>query len=160
MTVSRVPYRVQPAMPQQAYRTFSVHMPLATHFRPASCEEAGCKRWAKGWKTTFVPGTPTGEKIRYQIKNSPIRRTYRVVRLADRIEVLFEPGQQCFAQDHPTTAHKVLNGRPQLHVVRSGDWRTDAGTRRATRRVHARGEHWVEEFALNQDRLKTAIERG
>lgn len=160
-TVRRMPYRAQPRMAQQAYKTFSVHMPITTHWRGATCEEVGCKRYLNGWKTTFVPGTPTGEKIRYQIKNSPTKRSYRVVRLPDRIEVVFPPGQECFVQDHPSTAHKLpVFDRPQIHVVRSGDWRTDARTRRATRRVHTRAEHWVEEFAENQDRLKTAVERG
>jgi hypothetical protein len=160
MTVRRVPYRLTPPMPQQVYRTFSVHMPLATHWRRASCEEAGCKRWARGWKTKFVPGTPAGEKIRYQIKNSPTKRKYTVVRLPDRVEVCFPAGQECFVQDHPATAHKVSVQRPQIHVVRAGDWRTDARTRHATRRVHTRAEYWVEEFAENQDRLKKAIQRG
>lgn len=159
--ISRVPYRADPRMPQQAYKTFSVHMPRATHWREASCEEAGCKHYAKGWKTTFVPNTPDGEKIRFQIKNSPTKRTYKVVRLADKIEVLFPPGQSCFMQDHPTTRHRVpIFDQPQIHVVRSGDWRTGAKTQRATRRVHTRSEFWVEEFAENQQRLKQIVERG
>lgn len=159
--INRTPYRVEPRMPQQAYRTFSVHMPRATHWRPATCEEAGCRRWARGWKTTFTAGTPDGERIRHAIKTSPIRRRYTVARLPEgRVEVLFEAGQSCFLQDSPATAHRVPLDRPQIHVVRSGDWRTDGATRRATRRVHTRAEHWVEEFALNQDKLRTALERG
>lgn len=154
--VTRVPYRIQPAMPVQAYRTFSVHMPLATHWRPASCEEVGCKRYLKGWKTTFVPGTPTGEKIRYQIKNSPIRRKYVVARLPDRIEVVFEAGQECFVQDHPVTRHKIpVFDRPQIHVIRGGDWRAHTTGRRVVR-----ANEWVDRFAHNQDVLKTRIERG
>lgn len=159
--INRIPYRVQPRMAEQAYRTFRVEMPRATHWRPGSCEEAGCSRWAKGWKTTFTSGTPEGERIRHAIKTSPIRRKYTVARLPEgRVEVLFEAGQPCFLQDHPTTQHRVPLDRPQIHVVRSGDWRTDAGTRRATRRVHTRAEHWIEEFAENQDRLASIIERG
>lgn len=157
----RQPYRVTPAMPQQAYRTFSVHMPIATHWRSATCEEVGCSRFLKGWKTSFVPDTPEGEKIRHFIKTSPIKRSYKVARLPDRIEVIFPAGQECFLQDHPSTRHQVPTfDRPQIHVVRSGDWRTNTHTRHATRRVHTRAEHWVEEFAENQDRLKTAVERG
>lgn len=154
MRARRVPYRVQPAMPVQAYQTFGVRMPRATHWRDATCEEAGCKRWANGWKTSFVPGTPEGEKIRWQIRNSPIRRKWTVVRLVDKTEVVFEAGQECFMQDHPATHHKLPVARPQIHVVRHGDWRSGWGSR------VVRSEEWVERFALNQDKLKTLIERG
>lgn len=153
--VNRVPYRAQPAMPVQAYRTFSVHMPIATHWRPASCEEVGCKRYAKGWQTPFVPGTPAGEKIRYQIRNSPIRRKWTVMRLPDKTVVTFEAGQQCFMQDHPATHHKLpVFERPQIHVIRGGDWRA-----RTTERRIVGSDEWLDRFAHNQDVLKTRIEQ-
>lgn len=141
-------------MPVAAYQTFSVHMPTETHWRDATCEEVGCERWAKGWKTSFVPGTVEGDKIRYFIKSSPIRRKYTVVRLADRTEVIFEAGQECFRQDAAATRHRRPVPRPQIHVVRGGDWRNGWD-----RRVVSSSE-WVDRFATNQDRLKTAIERG
>lgn len=150
----RRPYRVQPRMPVGSYQTFSVHMPTATHWRDATCEEVGCKRWARGWKTTFVPGTPDGDKIRHFIKNSSIKRRYTVVRLADKTEVVFEAGQECFMQDSAATHHRRPIPRPQIHVVRGGDWRHSWD-----RRVVSSTE-WVDRFATNQDHLKTAIERG
>lgn len=153
-SVRRVPYRVQPKMPVQAYQTFGLKQPLATHWRRATCEEVGCKKYLKGWKTTFVPGTPKGEQIRHTIKTSPIKRKYTVLRLADRIEVVFEPGQQCFLQDHPTTAHKTTVGRPQIHVVRRGDWRQGWDGRTVS------PSEWLDRFVTNQDKLSTLIQRG
>lgn len=165
MMITRAP-RVQPLMPQQAYQTFAVLMPRTgdpktTHWRPATCEEVGCARYLNGWRTPYTAGTPEGDRIVHAIRNSPIRRKYTVLRLPDnKVEVIFEPGQPCFLQDHPATQHQVPVLRPQIHVVRSGDWRTPGSVRRATRRVHTSGQFWVEEFAENQDRLKTLIERG
>ncbi len=154
--LTRTPNRAAPAMPVQAYRTFSVHMPIATHWRPASCEEVGCKRWAKGWRTSFVPGTDAGEKIRFQIKNSPTKRKYTVLRQAERIDVIFEAGQECFLQDHPATHHKMPHWqRPQLHVIRGGDWRASTTTARTVG-----ADEWIDRFATNQDRLKTLVGRG
>lgn len=141
-------------MAVEAYQTFGMKQPLATHWRRATCAEVKCKRYLNGWKTTFIPGTPRGEQIRFQIKNSPIKRKYKVVRLPDRIEVLFEAGQECFVQDHPSTAHKKSLQRPQIHVVRKGDWRRGWDARNVS------SSEWIDRFATNQDKLKTLVQRG
>lgn len=153
--VRRVPYRVAPRMAVQQYQTFSVHMPAESHWRPASCEEVDCPKWRNGWKTSFVPGTADGDKIRFFIKNSTIKRTYTVVRLADRTEVVFPAGMECFKQDHPSTRHRLPIPKPQIHVVRGGDWRAST-----TERKVVKAPEWVDRFATNQDKLKTLIERG
>lgn len=150
----RQPFRIQPRMPVGSYQTFSVHMPRETHWRDATCEEAGCRRWANGWKTSFVPGTPEGEKIRFFIKNSPIKRKWTVVKLPGKTEVVFAAGQECFSQDHPTSHHKLPIARQQIHVVRKGDWRS-AWDKKAVPVAE-----WIDRFATNQDKLKTLIERG
>jgi hypothetical protein len=153
--------RIRPRLPAMAYRTFQVVAPIATHFRSATCEEFGCDKWRNGWKTTFVAGTDKGDQIRQFIKDSPIRRQYRVVRLPGNVvEVLFTAGQSCFLQDHPTTRHRLPTGRPQIHVVRNGDWRVGVSDYLHSRRIHNRPEDWIDEFQTNQDRLKAIVERG
>lgn len=146
--------RVKPRMPVQAYQTFGVRMPRATHWRPATCEEAGCLKWKNGWKTPFVPNTPEHDRIKQYIRNSPIKRMFTVLKEPDLWTVVFEAGQPCFKQDHPSTRHMVPLQRPQLHIVHKGDWRQSWDAR-----VVGSNE-WVDRFATNQDKLKTLIERG
>jgi hypothetical protein len=48
--------------------------------------------------------------------------------------------------------------RPELYIVREGDWR---GNPRGTPpRRHARAADWVDEAMEHQDRINTARERG
>jgi hypothetical protein len=67
--------------------------------------------------------------------------------------LVFEPGQPCFA----AARHTVPNGRPELYVVRGGDWR---GNPRRDVRRHARPDDWIDDMAGTLDRLKTAHDRG
>jgi hypothetical protein len=65
------------------------------------------------------------------------------------VEFMFEAGQLCFL----VTAHRKKLERPEFYLVRGGDWRANTGLIRR----HTRPEHWVEDFAENQERLSRSI---
>lgn len=135
--------RIQPVGPVQAYRTFSVTAPLRTHFRPATCEEIDCPAFLKGWVTRANP--EQAEYIR--------RRSGRKYEEREPGVFVFNSGQMCFS----AAQHRVRIERPEIYVVRDGDWR---GNPTGRTRTHQRSVFWVEEFAEHQDLLKTMQERG
>lgn len=142
-------FRIQPNLPAADYKTYQIVAPRETHYRPASCAEAECSFYKNGWMT-ILPETSTDliEQVRRSGRSYTSRRTE-----AGMVEFRFEAGQQCFQ-----SPHAIPLGRPELYIVRDGDWR---GNPRGTRPFqHSRAADWVEDFAEHQDRLKTAIERG
>ena len=137
-------FRLAPAMPVGSYKTYGIHMPKTGHTRIASCEAAGCEAYEFGWMTR-VPSLSAQANY---IRNDSGRRFREEVE--DGFSVFtFYPGQQCFAEHH-------VQDRPQLYVVRGGDWRANLGIIRK----HTRGEFWVEDFAEHQAKLAEQIERG
>jgi hypothetical protein len=143
------PFRLEPNMPVSAYQTFQVASPLATHWRPATCEEADCEQYANGWRVRVEGLSP--EDL-HAIRTSG--RQFHSVDVAEgETWLVFEPGQPCFK----AAAHKVPLGRPELYVVRGGDWR---GNPRHEIKQHQRAEDWVDHFATHQDKLAESIERG
>ena len=144
--------RLTPAMPAAAMTTFAISAPKATHTRKASCEEVECEQYAKGWKVQLDLNTDLGQRQAYYIKHNS-GRSYKVTDQREGLVTLeFRPGQPCFGE------HRLPIGRPEKFLVKGGDFRGNPlGT---TTRVHTKQEFWVEEFAENQDRLKTRIERG
>lgn len=138
------PFRIQPAMPVHAYRTFGISKPLATHWRPATCEEVQCEAFVNGWITR----AQTDEQAAYIKRHSG--RSF--IETAKNV-FQFKPGQTCFA----AADHKVPLEREGIYVARGGDWR---GNPTGERRVHARPADWVEEFAEHQDMLADRVRRG
>lgn len=79
-------------------------------------------------------------------------RHYREDRTpAGLTEFTFEAGQTCFGE------HKTRLDKPELFVVRGGDWR---GNPRHERHVHANADDWVDDFATHQDKLATELAKG
>ena len=140
--------RIQPHMPVQAYKTYQAAMPLATHWRPATCAEVDCSWYLAGWKTIV----PAGGEHEALVRGSG-RKFTEETQPGGLIEFRFEAGQQCFQ----AATHRLPVGRPERLFVRDGDWR---GNPTGWRREHTRPEDWQEDFAEHQDRLKTAIEEG
>jgi len=133
-------------------QTFQIVAPEETHTREASCEEVECRAYANGWRMKIDLQTDLGQKQAYYIKHDS-GRSYRVVGQADGlVELEFRANQPCFA------VHRVRLERPEIYRVKGGDHR--GNPLRTLTRVHKKPEFWVEEFAENQDRLKTQIERG
>ena len=152
-TPSREGMRILPNLPAADYKTYQILSPLSTHYRTGSCAEAQCGPYLNGWRTVVDEGTDLGRRQAHYVRLES-GRGYSEARGEDGLTVFtFEAGQSCFA-----TPHQIPLDRPEIYVVRDGDWR---GNPRGTEpRVHSRPADWVDDFATHQDRLKTAIERG
>jgi hypothetical protein len=139
-------------MPESAMQTFAISAPKETHTVPATCEEVECPQYARGWQMKIDLGTPLGQQQARYIKYSS-GRSYKIVEQRDGLVTLeFKGGQPCFRE------HRKRIDRPEKFLVKGGDFR--GNPLRTPTRVHKKPEFWVEEFAENQERLKTQIERG
>lgn len=162
------------ALPPAFYKTYRLAAPLATHWRPVTCEEAGCEQYLNGWWSHCDETTETGRAQAYFIRKKSGRRftEYREdpddapaeLRGRHLTFFWFPPGQDCFARSQHEwpegregRRHVVRNDRPEQYLVRGGDYR---GNPTGERRVHQRPQDWVEDFASHQLRLKTLLERG
>lgn len=142
--------RVTPLMAPQAYKTYAVVQPLATHWRPATCAEVDCPHYLNGWRVNNEALTPD---LRHAVATSG--RKYRLeVISATESWLIFPAGQACFA----ASQHRIQIGRPPLYVVRDGDWR---GNPRGTKaRVHVSPDNWLDDFATHQQAIADEIEKG
>lgn len=141
---------VLPKMPAANYRTFQISSPIPTHFRKASCREVECQHYGRGWQTTVDTNTELGARQANYIRLHSGRH-FTYTENGGVVTFLFPPGQQCF------TTHQVPLGRPEIYVVRGGDWR---GNPRGEHRRHVRAADWVDQFANHQDRLATRFNQG
>jgi hypothetical protein len=142
-------FRIDPGLPVQAYKTFQIRAPRATHFRKATCAEVACPHYVEGWRTRVESLTPD---LLHAAKNSG--RKYTEQRIAEgETWLLFEPGQACFA----ASEHRVRLDKPELYVVRDGDWR---GNPTGRQRQHSRPADWVDDFGEHQLAVKQQHERG
>lgn len=146
--------RIEPAMEPAYYKTYGLSMPLKTHWRPATCEEAGCEAYRFGWVTTLDLGTEFGQQWAARLRKDRTRSCTEQRASLTLTKFVYGPGNTCFQ----VSQHKVPVGRPARFYVAGGDFR---GNPRGTPvRVHKRPEDWCEDFALHQQQLATAIERG
>ena len=145
------PFRLPPALPATAYKTFQIAAPLATHWNIVTCADADCEHYETGWDSLIDEGTGLGQRQAHYIRKESGRR-YAEERQPDGLtRFKFEAGQKCFREHHGR------NARPERFVERDGDHRGNP-TRR--RREFARPDEWVDSFQANQDRLRSLIERG
>jgi hypothetical protein len=143
--------RIEPAMPVQSYKTYEIRAPRSTHFRPASCMEFGCLAHRNGWATLIDPSTPLGEQQAYYIRKQSGRKYVEESLGPNALRFTFEAGQRCFAK------HEVPIGKPELFVVRDGDWR---GNPTGRVRRHVQATDWVDDFAEHQIRVAEQVQRG
>jgi hypothetical protein len=143
--------RITPLLPAGAMKTFQILQPLHSHFRQTTCAEADCVDRARGWTSLIDVGTDLG---RQQANYIRLRsgRAFTATEVGTLVTFVFPPGQDCF------TTHQVPLERPQIFVVRDGDWR--GNPRRTEPRRHATGADWVDDFANHQGRLADAAGRG
>jgi len=138
--------RIVPAAPVGAFQTYRIISPPDRSVR-AACEQVGCQAWLYGWETRLDERTPLGQAQALYIR-ADSGRTFRELRTAEGLTVFrFEPRQRCFAE------HRT---RPEMYLVRGGDWREDLGLIRQ----HQRPVDWVEDFSLHQDRLADQQRKG
>ncbi len=130
-----------------AYQTYSITSPRDTTLR-AACEQVDCVAWRHGWQSAIDEATELGRTQAAYIRTQS-RRTFREQRTSEGLTVfVFEPGQRCFA-DHRT--------RPEIYLVRDGDWRENPTGRS---RQHQRAADWVEDFGEHQLRLVEQQKKG
>jgi|SRR5690606_17366062 len=141
------PYRLPAQGPVQAYQTFSVRSPSDRMIR-AVCEQVGCEAWRHGWDSVIDESTELGRQQAAYIRHRS-GRTFREMRTETGLTVFrFESGQRCFAE------HRT---RPELYLVRDGDYR---GNPTGRRRQHANARDWVEHMQEEFDRFDTDRRRG
>lgn len=147
------PFRLTPKLPVSAMKTYSVSAPLSTHFRDATCAEVRCEAYESGWMTTIDESSELGQRQAYYIRKQSGRKFTETSMSEGRTIFTFEPGQKCFRAD----THKVRVERPEIYVVRDGDWR---GNPAGAVRRHANAADWVDDMANHQDKLATRLEQG
>ena len=141
------PFRLPPTMPVSAYQTFSINSPRDTTVRSA-CEDVLCQAYQFGWRTEVDEATALGASQAAFIRHQS-GRIFREQRTGAGMTVFtFDSRQRCFA-DHKT--------RPEVYVVRDGDWR---GNPTGRRRQHEWPADWVEDFGEHQLRVAEQTERG
>ena len=145
--------RMQPQLPADAMKTYSVSAPRATHFRRASCSEVECANQASGWKTAIDESTDLGKQQAFYIRNRQSRHFTEDRNQQPGLTVFtFEAGQECFA------GHEVRIDKPEIYLVKGGDWR---GNPRGLQTVkHASAADWVDDFANHQDQLSSRLNQG
>ena len=121
-------------LPQRMYR---ISTPVATHYRPATCAEADCQAYARGWRTIVPSARPQAAYIRADRS----RRHVEEAQEGGLVAFTFEPGQKCFA----ASEHRIGLDRPEFFHV--GD-------------AMMRAPDWVEDFSEHLDRIRTVRERG
>lgn len=143
--------RITPAGAPQAYQTFAIHSPLATHHRRATCAEAECGAHLGGWTSLIDESSELGQRQAYYIRSESGRAFTEERRPDGLTEFAFEPGQACFAAD----SHTVPLERPELYLVRGGDWRPEG---RGRVRQHSGPDPWLDEFQTNQEAVSARIQ--
>ena len=136
----------------EAYQTFQIVAPKDTHTVPATCEEVECEMYLKGWKMKIDLATELGQRQAHYIKHDSGRSFTYENRGEGLVTLYFHANQRCFQQ------HRKSIERPPVFRVKGGDSR--GNPLRLPTRVHEKPEFWVEEFAENQDKIATAIEKG
>lgn len=152
--------RPTPAMPVDRMRTFRVASPRATHTRPATCAEVGCGAHLKGWKTVVPETSPdpqafTAATVRAASRGllDHYRRHCTEERLPDgMVRFHFPAGQRCFRWD----THRKSLERPELYIVRGGDWRANTGLIRRHTGPRA-PELWVEDSQETFDKIRRVL---
>jgi hypothetical protein len=130
-----------------AYRTFHIAAPRASHYRAATCEEAGCLPYRNGWRVHV-------DILNEAQKHAIISSSYKF-RQTDHGpgETFwdFEPGQPCFHADE----HTVPVGRPALFLLRDGDHRWSQ-----VRHQFRSPEAFRDASAEHQQTIADAIQKG
>ena len=154
-----------PVGPPDAYQTYAVASPRQTHWVKVDCARFGCDLYANGWRTVVDEATPLGARQAHYMRADGLdvrvasadaarlqgRRRYRESHEAGLTVFTYPAGQQCF------TEHHVPSGRPELYMVRDGDWR---GNPTGVVRRHASAADWVEDLHEHTDRLNAERQKG
>lgn len=140
--------RIAPQGRPEDYQTFQVTTPRDGGILTA-CQDAGCRYWREGWKSEIDERTELGRRQAHYFRYQSGRTIEREQKTADgRTVFRFAAHQRCF-EEHWT--------RPEIYVVRGGDWR---GNPTGAIRQHQSAADWVEHFGLNQQALASQTQQG
>jgi hypothetical protein len=145
------PFRLEPALPVTSYVTYNISQPQRTHWRPATCAEMGCGHHVNGWETRVDESTDLGQKQAHYIRHDRGRRHVETRDEAGITHFAFEAGQTCF------NPHQTTVGKPELYLVRSGDWR---GSPEGVLRRHQNVEQFIDDFGEHQETLADRLKKG
>jgi len=132
------------------YKTYAVDIPAGTHWQPVPCEAVDCEVQAAGWVTAVDETTQLGRRQAAYIRHQSGRPHTETRGPGGATVFTFAPGTQCF------TTHRERIDRPELYIVRGGDWRASTGIIRR----HVSGVEWREDFAEHQATIADQIEKG
>jgi hypothetical protein len=141
--------RIAPNMPVEAYKTYRILSPQSTHFRPATCAEADCPHYLNGWRVR-VEGLDAA--LLHAARTSGRHYVEQQIREGETW-LVFSAGQSCFQ----VSQHRVRLDRPELYLVRDGDWR---GNPTGRQRAHAGPQDWIDDFGEHQDKLADQMKKG
>lgn len=141
-------HRFPAKLPVSTMQTYAIKAPRQTHTRPATCEEVGCRMFLQGWITRVPFDSPQYQMLQQVVKGrSPdaLKRDAKEITGigSTEAEFLFNPGTPCFK----ASTHRKKLDRPELYLVRGGDWRANTGLIRR----HTKPEHWVEDMQTTLD---------
>lgn len=142
--------RVKPKLAAAQMKTYEIAAPADTHFRRATCAEVGCEAYEKGWQLRKEVLSP---ELLHTVETSG--RSYAEMPVREgETWMVFAPEQPCFR----AAAHRIRLERPELFVVRGGDWR--GNPLNVETRVHSGPDPWVDDFATHQEKLANEEKKG
>ncbi len=145
--------RITPTLPVKARQTYRISKPVATHTRPATCAEVDCPEFLNGWVTRLPVGDPRIALLKDAAAGrvDGLKREMRDVTGigSAEAEFLFNAGSPCLK----ARTHRISVDRPEIYLVRGGDWRGSTGLIRK----HDRPEHWVEDMQENLDAVARRV---
>jgi len=149
-------FRIESPLPSQAFRTYALRQPLATHWRVATCAEVDCPRYLDGWKTPLDMSTQDGQNAAAWIRQSGLRFSEEVTG-PSALTFRFPAGQLCprSTPGHPKR-HRAPLGRPPVMLRFDGDHRQRIGNTV----LHGRAEDWRDDFGEHLDRAAEQKQRG
>lgn len=156
-TLNRAPVATDPSTGRpirpEAFTTFGMRAPVATHFIELPCKVAQCRRYLHGWTTTLDPKREEHLVfIQHIVGGRSGRRWSHGENTPEGyLTFVFPPGQPCFKNSH----HRRDEDVPELYVVRGGDFRTPIRAREFKQMAF---DNWVEAFDRNQSALVKAHE--
>lgn len=146
--------RITPQLPPGAMSTYRVAVPLATHWRQATCEEVECPAMVHGWRTILDEQSDRGAAQAHYIRRESGRMFTEQKNEAGLTVFTFSAGQPCFGQ----ASHRVRIERPEIYLRLGGDWRGNPNRVQPYR--HVRPSEWVEDMNQNQERIIERRNRG
>lgn len=138
--------RIAPVGNPDEYSTFSIHTPLSTHWRKATCKEINCPYYLNGWGLRIEHNDAA---VVYAAEHSGRKFTRKEVAPGENY-LVFEAGQSCFQEEN----HRKKLERDEFYILRRGDWRKSEDAHKLS------PTSWLDTFGENQEKLRDAVEKG